>query len=106
MVVATQAVHRLQAEFDKNVTRVREAETVNLKRLAKLYATMSPEGAANVMKNLEDEQLLKILVHMKEVETAPILELMAKVSPDEAKRVATLSDRLRLVLPSTPAAAK
>ena len=106
LTVATQGVHRLQVEFDRNVTRVREAETVNLKRLAKLYATMSPDGAANVMRHLEDDQLLKILITMKEAETAPILELIARSTPEEAKRVATLTDRLRLVLPSQPSAAR
>ena len=50
LMTATQTVHRLQAEFDRNVTRVREEETANLKRLAKLYATMSPDGAATVMR--------------------------------------------------------
>ena len=98
LMTATQTVHRLQAEFDRNVTRVREEETANLKRLAKLYATMTPEGAANVMRLLGDEQFMKILVYMKEVETAPILELIAKKSPADAKRVAELSERLRLVL--------
>ncbi|MBI1842470.1 MAG: hypothetical protein HYR88_16655 [Verrucomicrobia bacterium] len=98
LMTATQTVQRLQAEFDRNVTRVREEETANLKRLAKLYATMTPEGAANVMRLLGDEQLMKILVHMKEVDTAPILELISKKGPDDAKRVADLSERLRLVL--------
>lgn len=98
LTVATQAVHRLQAEFDRNVTRIREEETSNLKRLAKLYATMTPEGAANVLRHIDDEQLLKILVVMKESETAPILELMSKPAAEDAKRVAGISERLRLVL--------
>ncbi|MBL9167222.1 MAG: hypothetical protein JNN07_05740 [Verrucomicrobiales bacterium] len=98
LMIATQAVHRLQMEFDRTVTRVREEETANLKRLAKLYATMTPEGAAAVFEYLDDEQLIKILVNMKETETAPILELLSKRSPELAKRVASLSERLRLVL--------
>jgi flagellar motility protein MotE (MotC chaperone) len=106
MIAATQNVHRLQAEFDRNVTRVREEETANLKRLAKLYATMSPDGAAAVMRNLEDDQMLKILVYMKEVEIAPILELIAKGGAEDAKRVAGISERLRLVLFRQPAAVK
>lgn len=97
MMAATQRVHQLQQDFDKNVTRVREEETVNLKRLAKLYATMTPEGAAGVMKHLEDEQLVKILLNMKEAETAPILELISKSGAEDAKRVAQVTERLRLV---------
>ncbi|MBM3846907.1 MAG: hypothetical protein FJ405_11570 [Verrucomicrobia bacterium] len=104
IIAATQTVHKLQQEFDRNVTRVRQEETANLKRLAKLYATMSPDGASAVMKHLEDEQLMKILLHMKEVEVAPILELMTKASPEEAKRVAAISERLRLALYRDPGA--
>ena len=98
LMVATQSVARLQKEFDRNVTRVRDEETANLKRLAKLYTTMTPDGAASILRNLEDEQLIKVLVYMKEAETAPILELMAKSGAEDAKRVAGISERLRLVL--------
>lgn len=98
LMAATQAVHRLQLEFDRSVARVKEEEVANLKRLAKLYATMTPESAAGVLKHLDDEQMIKILVHMKESEVAPVLEILSKQSPDDAKRVALLSERLRLVL--------
>ena len=104
LTAATQAVHRLQQEFDRNVTRVKDEEIGNLKRLAKLYATMSPDGAASVIKHLEEEQLMKILVYMKEAEIAPILELIAKGGPNDAKRVAAISERLRLVLFRPPGA--
>src|SRR6266849_2166387 len=39
----TQAVNRLEKEFDERIVRVREEETANLKKLAKTYAAMSPE---------------------------------------------------------------
>ena len=38
--------NRLQKEFDQNVLRVQEEETANLKKLAKVYSAMTPEGAA------------------------------------------------------------
>src|SRR5208337_3062857 len=41
--VVTQTVFRLRAELDSTVTRVTQEEAVNLKKLAKVYATMSPE---------------------------------------------------------------
>jgi flagellar motility protein MotE (MotC chaperone) len=102
----TQHVHQLQLEFDKNVVRVREEEMANLKKLAKLYAAMTPEGAYAVFAEMQDEQLLKILIFMKEQETAPVLEVMAKSSQAEARRAARLTDRLRLTsakpVPTTP----
>lgn len=93
---ATQAVHQLQVDFDKNVVRVRDEETANLKKLAKVYAAMTPDSAATVLAQLDDPSIVKILVFMKEDETAAVLESLAKKGLTEAKRVASLSESLRL----------
>jgi flagellar motility protein MotE (MotC chaperone) len=94
----TQQVQQVQTEFDQNVTHVREGETTNLKRLAKMYSSMSPEGALAVFKALDDATLVKVLTFMKDTETAPVLEAMARQGGDDAKRVAAISERLRFVL--------
>lgn len=96
--VVTQAVHQLQAQVDASIVRINAEEAVNIKRLSKTYAAMSPDGAAPIMKELEELTLVKILALMKEAETAPILEAMSKLSPDEAKRVAKITERLRFYL--------
>lgn len=101
----TQHVHQLQVEFDRNVVRAREEETANLKKLAKMYAAMTPEGSAAIFKQLDDTSLVKIMMFMKDTENAPILEQMAKQGDAQAKRAAALSERLRLALPN-PATAK
>lgn len=93
---ATQSVHQLQLDFDKNVVRVQEEETANLKKLAKVYADMTPESAASVFTQMDDPSVIKIMVFMKENDTAAILESMAKTGIPEAKRVAALSESLRL----------
>ncbi len=97
-------VTKLQREFDLGVTRVRTEETANLKKLAKVYAAMTPEGASAIFKEMEDEQVVKILLFMKEAETAPVLECLAKLGELEAKRAAQLSERLRLASSKTPPA--
>ena len=94
----TQAVHQLRADFDTVVTRVSEEEAVNLKKLAKVYTTMSPEGAARILKEMEDDQVVKILALMRGAEPAPILENLGQGSKEDARRAAVLSNRLRLVL--------
>ena len=101
--IVTQAVYRMQTEFDRNVVRVREEEMANLKKLAKVYAAMSPEGAAAILKQMEDEQILKFMVFMKDAETGPVLEGLAKLSEADAKRAATLTDKLRGTLFRNPA---
>jgi flagellar motility protein MotE (MotC chaperone) len=98
----TQSVHQLRIDLDAMVTRITAEEAVNLKKLVKVYATMTPEGAARILKEMPDEQVVKLLALMREAESARILEAMAQGTRNEPHRVALLSDRLRLVL-SAPA---
>ena len=95
---ATQAVQRLRTEFDSVVTRVSEQEAVNLKKLTRVYASMSPDGASRILKQMTDEQVVKLLALMKEDESAPILENLGQGSVEDAKRAAMISNRLRLTL--------
>jgi flagellar motility protein MotE (MotC chaperone) len=103
--VLTQQVQQMQTELDQTIIRLKAEEQENLKRLAKIYAGMSPEGAANILQELADEPLAKILVTMKESEAAPVLELLAK-EPGQAKRVALLTERLRFATAHSSGASK
>jgi flagellar motility protein MotE (MotC chaperone) len=96
----TQIVHQTEAQFDSNVVRVLQEEMANLKKLARTYAGMSPEGAAIIFKQMDEMTLLRVLSIMKESETAPILEAMAKQSEADARRVAAISERLRVMMPN------
>ena len=96
--IILQSMHRMQKDFDRNVVRVREEEAANLKKLAKVYANMTPEGAAAIIKQMEDDQIVKFMVFMKEGETAPLLETFAKLGEPEAKRAAAISERLRTAI--------
>ncbi|HZQ48081.1 MAG TPA: hypothetical protein VFC07_13775 [Verrucomicrobiae bacterium] len=93
---ARQAVALLQTNFDKTVLHVQEDEGANLKKLAKVYSAMSPDSAAAILSGMDDTTVAKILVFMKEGETAGILEAISKKGDVDAKRAAALSDRLRL----------
>ena len=94
----TQTVYQLQTNFNSMVTHVTETEAANLKKLAKVYAAMSPEGATRILKEMDDDQVVKILALMKDSETAPILELFSQGTPDAVKRAADISNRLRLTI--------
>jgi flagellar motility protein MotE (MotC chaperone) len=100
--VVTQKVAVLQTDADRALGRVQEQEVANIRRLAKVYTSMSPEGAARVLAEFQDDALVKLLVLMKETEVAPILENMARTGPVAARRVAQLTDRLRLFGPVPP----
>src|SRR6185503_6299182 len=53
----TQMVHLAQTHFDSNVVRVVQEELVNLKKLARTYAKMSPESATSIFKQIEEMTL-------------------------------------------------
>ena len=93
---ATASVQQLQADFDKNVLRIKDEEIANLKKLAKVYSAMTPDGAALILSDLDDIQVAKILVFMKEGDAAAILESISKKGEVQAKRAADLSERLRV----------
>lgn len=93
----TQTVYQLRADLESTVTRVTEEESSNLRKLAKMYSTMSPEGASRILKEMEDDQIVKILALMRETESAPILESFGQ-GKDAARRAAAISNRLRLTV--------
>src|SRR5882724_10792712 len=91
--LVTQSVQHLQTDFDQNVLRIRDEETANLKKLAKVYADMTAESAAIIFAELDDSSIVKIMAFMKDNETAAILEALSKKGQPEAKRAANLSER-------------
>jgi flagellar motility protein MotE (MotC chaperone) len=93
--IVTQSVQKMETNFDLDVIHVREDETVNLKKLAKVYADMAPDSAANIFDQLDDPSIVKIMMFMKDGDTAGILESLSKKNA-AAKRAAALSERLRL----------
>jgi flagellar motility protein MotE (MotC chaperone) len=99
ITTATQAVYQLQAEFDKNVIRIKSQEVQNLSKQAKIIAGMSPEGAANLISQMTNDDVTRLLATMKADEASLILDSMSKLSKAEAKRAADLTARLRMVLP-------
>jgi flagellar motility protein MotE (MotC chaperone) len=98
-----QSVRALQGDFDKAVLRVKDEETGNLKKLAKVYAAMTPETAATVMEQLDNQAIVKIMLYLKDAETAAILEAMAKKSDADARRTAQISEQIRLSAHTTAA---
>lgn len=94
---------KMQDDLDKTVTRVQDEEVANLKKLAKTYAAMDPVSAAAIMREMGDAVVVKILLFMKETETAPILETLARPNEQAAKRAALISERLRLSISRKPA---
>jgi len=94
----TQRVAQLQTEFDQNVVRIKEDEVPTLKRLAKLYTTMSPEAVLAIFKETDDASVVRILHAMKDADSAPLLDAMARQGEAQSRRAAALTDALRRIL--------
>ncbi len=95
----TQMVFQLQSDFDKNVVRFKAQETDNVKHQAKLISAMSPEGAVALFSQMSDNDVVRILFVMKADEASAILDALSKMGPEQAKRAASLTERLHQVLP-------
>lgn len=94
----TQRVAQLQMEFDENIIRVKEEEVPTLKKLAKMYTSMSPEGVSAIFKELDDTTVVKLMSLMKEDQSAAMLDAMAQSGEAQAKRAAALAESLRRTL--------
>ena len=103
---ATSSVYQLQSEFDKNVVRIKSQEVQNLNKQAKIIASMSPEGAANLVNSMADDDVVRLLATMKADEASVVLDAMSKLGKSQAKHAGDLTGRLRMVLPPETAATK
>ncbi|HTL16937.1 MAG TPA: hypothetical protein VL793_06860 [Patescibacteria group bacterium] len=104
ILAVTNAVRQLQAEFDKNVVRLKTQEMENLKRQTKIVAGMSAEGAAAMLNEMPEEQTLGVLYMLKPDAASLILDTLSKMGKAESKRAAQLTERMRLMLPPGPSA--
>ncbi|HWA85560.1 MAG TPA: hypothetical protein VG710_05005 [Opitutus sp.] len=90
----------LRADISRRVIELTTDESKNIRVLAQTYADLTPAGAVAVMRELDDNTVVKILSQMKPDVVAPIFEQMSHTADADgtlAKRAAALSEKLRLV---------
>lgn len=104
LTAVTQMVAQLQAEFDKNVIRIKDQEADNLKRQVKVFSNMSPETVAALVNEMAEDEAVKILYLMRTDDASAVLETLTNMGKVEAKRAASISEKIRRTLP--PAKAK
>jgi flagellar motility protein MotE (MotC chaperone) len=99
-----QEVLRLRQDLDARVVEIQENERSNLKLLAQTYTTMQPAAAALILRELEEDVVVKIFSLMKNDRVGLLLgELARPVAGDRlgeespAKRAARISDKIRLM---------
>lgn len=99
LTAVTQTVYQLQAEFDKNVIRIKDQEVDNLKRQVKVFANMSPDASSALVSEMAEDEAVKILALMKTDDVSAIIETLSKMGKAESQRAASITEKLRRVLP-------
>jgi hypothetical protein len=103
-----QQLDTLQTEIASRVVEIQGDELKNLKTLAATYSNLSPKAMLNIFKEMDDVSVVKLLALMKTDVVSPLFEEMSKQAasdPAMAKRVAQLSEKLRLYRSTKTAAA-
>ncbi|MBI2511234.1 MAG: hypothetical protein HYV96_04605 [Opitutae bacterium] len=100
-------LERMRKEISSRVIEIGTDEAKNLKTLATTYSNLSPRAAVAIIKELDDNTAVKILSLMKPDTVSPIFEEMSRTAAVDgtlARRVAALSEKLRLMKSNKPAA--
>ncbi|MCX7866916.1 hypothetical protein [Limisphaera sp. VF-2] len=99
LATITQTVARLQAEFDRNVIRLQEAQQEHYKRQAKLLTGMSVEGQLAMLQQMPDDDIVRLFLLMRNDDVSQVLDAMSKAGSEEAKRAVLLIEKMRRALP-------
>lgn len=100
-------LERMRKEISDRVAEISVDEAKNLKVLATTYANLTPRAAVAIIKELDDTTAVKILSLMKPDTVSPIFEEMSRTASTDgtlARRVAILSEKLRLMKSAKAAA--
>ena len=95
-------VTKLRQDLEARIVEITDNEKDNLKKLVSTYTIMQPANAVPILRELDENTVVKILSQMKPERVALILGAMAQMpdkSNDEppSKRAARISDKLRLM---------
>lgn len=89
----------LQKSIQSQVDQQNAAENARMQSLVKIYETMKPADAAQILSQLDMPILLQMLSQMKEAKTAPIL---AAMDPNRAQAITTaMAQRQSQPIPGT-----
>lgn len=96
-------VVRLRQELDVRIVEVQDFEKDNIKKLAMTYATMPPISAVPILRELEEDTVVKIFAQMKPEIVSKMLGTMASLvdktqrARTPAEQAANISNKLRIM---------
>jgi len=95
-----QQLEALRSDISSRITSIQADEMKNLKSLVATYSNLTPKSTLTIFKEMDDTMVVKLLSLMKTDIVSPLFEEMSKQAasdPAMGKRVATLSEKLRLL---------
>ena len=95
-----QQLEALRNDITGRITSIQADEMKNLKSLVATYSNLTPKATLTLFKEMDDTMVVKLLSLMKTDVVSPLFEEMSKqaaTDPTIGKRVATLSEKLRLL---------
>jgi len=95
-----QQLEALRADINNRITSIQADEIKNLKTLVATYSNLTPKAVLTIFKEMDDTMVVKLLSLMKTDVVSPLFEEMSKqgaTDPVLARRVATLTEKLRLL---------
>jgi flagellar motility protein MotE (MotC chaperone) len=95
-----QQLEQLREDITGRITSIQSDELKNLKSLVATYSNLTPKATLTIFKEMDDTMVVKLLSLMKTDIVSPLFEEMSKqaaADPAMARRVATLSEKLRLL---------
>lgn len=90
----------MRTDISSRITSIQSDEVKNLKTLVATYSNLTPKATLTLFKEMDDVMVVKLLALMKTDVTTPLFEEMSKqaaTDPLVARRVATLTEKLRLL---------
>jgi len=101
-------IESLRKEIADKVIEISADEQKNIRTLSQTYANLTPKAVVAIFREMDDTTAVKILSLMKPDVVGPIFEQMSLTTGTDgaplARRAALLSEKLRLMKASKPAA--
>lgn len=76
IAIQLKELEKIRGEIKQLLDQYDAQEEEKLKMMVKIYESMKPQKAADILKNLSEKRILDILLRMKEAKISPILASM------------------------------
>jgi len=100
-----QQLEAMRDDITGRIVSIQGDEMKNLKSLVATYSSLTPKATLTIFKEMDDTMVVKLLSLMKTDVVSPLFEEMSKqaaTDPAMGRRVATLSEKLRLLKSASP----